>query len=155
MLQNVKHCAKKIIAVRYAQHNIFTCCFLDIEICTRFDFLKFQFFTYNAQTKGCGLRHFIPNGRSFSLGNVSGLKNESPSLWSQVSNSVYVAKSLKTDSAEDCQAVCLADNDCKAMIFNELLGHCSLSYGTGPYRTIPLGSQDKFGISSCLKQRRP
>ena len=112
----------------------------------------FQFFTYNAATRGCGLRNFFPGGRSFSLGNVSGLKNESPSVWSQQSNSVYVAKYLKTDSAEACRAVCLADNDCKAMIFNYLLGQCSLSYGAGPYRNIPLGSKDKFEIYSCLKQ---
>ena len=110
-----------------------------------------QFFTYNKRSKGCGLRNFVPQSRTFSLGNISGLKSESPLKWTGISNSVYVAKSFKTKTATDCQSICLADEDCKAMIFNALLGRCSLNYGEGPYREIPLGSQSQFGISSCLK----
>ena len=71
-----------------------------------------------------------------------------------MSNSVYVARSLKTKTAEDCQMVCLADEDCKAMIYNQLLGQCSLNFGEGPYREIPLGNQSQFGISSCLKANK-
>ena len=97
------------------------------------------------------MRNFVPNARSFSLGNISGLKNESPLKWSMVSNSVYVAKYFKTKTAADCQLICLADNECKAMIYNKLLGQCSLNFGKGPYREIPLGNQSKFGISSCIK----
>ena len=110
-----------------------------------------QFFTYNKRSKGCGLRNFVPQSRAFSLGNISGLKSESPLKWTRIFNSVYVAKSVKTKTATDCQSICLADEDCKAMIFNGLLGQCSLNYGEGPYREIPLGSQSQFGISSCLK----
>jgi len=110
-----------------------------------------QFFTYNEASKGCGLRNFVPGGRSFSLGNISGLKNESPTAWSQISNSVYVGKSLTVNTAEECRIVCLADDDCNAMIFNALLNQCSLNYGEGPFREIPLGPND-FGISSCQKQ---
>ena len=69
-----------------------------------------------------------------------------------VSNSVYVAKSFKTKTAIDCQSICIADNECQAMIFNKLLGQCSLNFGEGPYREIPLGNQNQFGISSCTKQ---
>ena len=110
-----------------------------------------QFFTYNKRSKGCGLRNFVPQSRAFSLGNISGLKSESPMKWTGISNSVYVANSVKTKTATDCQSICLADEDCKAMIFNGLLGQCSLNYGEGPYREIPLGNQSKFGISSCIK----
>ena len=111
-----------------------------------------QFFTYNKRSKGCGLRNFVPQSRAFSLGNISGLKNESPLIWTKVSNSVYVAKSFKTNTAADCQTICLADNECKAMIYNKLLGQCSLNLGEGPYREIPLGNQSQFGISSCIKK---
>ena len=69
-----------------------------------------------------------------------------------MSNSVYVARSLKTKTAKDCQMVCLADEDCKAMIYNQLLGQCSLNFGEGPYREISLTpGTSQFGISSCLK----
>ena len=97
------------------------------------------------------MRNFVPQARAFSLGNISGLKNESPLIWTKVLNSVYVAKIFKTNSADDCQSICLADNDCKAMIYNKLLGQCSLNVGEGPYREIPLGNQSQFGISSCIK----
>ena len=97
------------------------------------------------------MRNFVPQARAFSLGNISGLKNESPLIWTKVSNSVYVAKIFKTNRANDCQSICLADNDCKAMIYNKLLGQCSLNIGEGPYREIPLGNQSQFGISSCIK----
>merc|ERR1712029_226688 len=107
-----------------------------------------QFFTYNEASRGCGLRNFIPGGRSFALGNISGLKNESPIAWSQISNSVYVGKSLSVDTAEYCKIVCLADNNCNTMIFNELLSQCSLNYGKAPFREIPL-NPNQFGISSC------
>ena len=114
--------------------------------------LIWQFFTYNKASKSCGLRNFVPQARSFSLGNISGLKNESPLIWTKVSNSVYVAKSFKTTTAADCQTICLADNDCKAMIYNKLLQQCSLNFGEGPYREISLGNESKFEISSCIKQ---
>merc|ERR1719259_1555197 len=38
------------------------------------------------------------------------------------------------------------------MIYNNLLGQCSLNFGEGPYREISLGSRTSFGISSCIKQ---
>ena len=54
-----------------------------------------QFFTYNAAAHACGLRNYTPGGRSFSFGNLSGLKNEDPSIWKQITNSVYVGMMLK------------------------------------------------------------
>jgi len=112
-----------------------------------------EFFTYNKATKECGLRNFVPRGRSVLPGYVSGLKNESPSAWAQISNSVYVAKSISVSSPEGCQMICLADNNCNAMIFNQALGQCSLSYGKGPFIEIPLPNNSPFGISSCLKSK--
>ena len=57
-----------------------------------------QFFTYNVARKKCGLRKFAPGGRSFSVGNLSGLKNESPSEWKKIENSVYVGRKFKTST---------------------------------------------------------
>jgi len=112
-----------------------------------------KFFTYNAAAHACGLRNYTPGGRSFSFGNLSGLKNEHPSIWKQITNSVYVGMMLKNaKSCEACQAFCEQDGDCKSVIFNKLFGQCSLIYGDGPFRTISLPPQFAcFGISSAIK----
>ena len=111
----------------------------------------FQFFTYNTARKTCGLRKFVPGGRSFSVGNLSGLKNESPDNWKGIQNSVYVGRSLKTSSAVACQTACDVDNDCRTMIFNQLLQQCSINYGGGLVREIPLPPNNPLGISSYAK----
>lgn len=110
-----------------------------------------EFFTFNIARKKCGLRKFAPGGRSFSVGNLSGLKNESPSEWKKIENSVYVGRKFKTSTAGNCKTACDIDNDCSTMIYNQFLQQCSINYGSGPFREIPLPLNNPLGISSYQK----
>jgi len=118
--------------------------------CRQSNFCKF--FTYIEAAKACGLRNYTPGGRAFSFGNLSGLKNENPSIWKQITDTVYVGMMMKARVCEACQEFCKHDGDCKAVIFNKLFGQCSLIYGDGPFREIELPPQfECFGISSAHK----
>jgi len=109
-----------------------------------------KFFTYNPQSRICGLRTFTPGSRAFSFGNLSGLRNESPSVWREKLNSVYVGKLVTAYSCQQCSNLCKADSQCKSMIYNNLYKQCSFNYGTGTLRTIALPSIfNCFGISSA------
>lgn len=111
-----------------------------------------QFFNYNINDKSCGLRNYAPGGRSFTLGGLSGLREESVTSWINIGNSHQVGKSLKASTCAACQSACSADDNCKTMIFNELLSECSLNYGDGPYRASQVDSKYQcFGISSAYK----
>jgi len=111
-----------------------------------------KFFTYNSAQKACGLRNYVPGGRAVSFGNLSGLKDESPSIWKQIPDSVYVGNLIEATSSNECQEKCQEDQKCKVLIFNGLFGQCSLFYGVGPYRELPLPSTfDCLGISSAYR----
>ena len=132
------------------------CCEVITILCTTYSVLKtfillLQFFTFNVARKKCGLRKFAPGGRSFSVGNLSGLKNESPSEWKKIENSVYVGRKFKTSTAGNCKTACDIDSDCSTMIYNQFLQQCSINYGSGPFREIPLPPNNPLGISSYQK----
>lgn len=114
--------------------------------------VPFQFFNYNENDKSCGLRNYSPGGRSFSVGGLSGLRDESATTWTTVGNSIQVGKLLKASTCEACHSACSADDSCKTMVFNALLGECSLNYGDGPYRTSQVDTEYQcLGISSAYK----
>ena len=80
------------------------------------------------------------------------MRDESATTWTTVGNSIQVGKALKASSCEACQSACTADDSCKTMVFNQLLGECSLNYGDGPYRTTQLDTKYHcMGISSAHK----
>ena len=86
------------------------------------------------------------------MGGLSGLREESVTSWINIGNSQQVGKSLKASTCAACQSACSADDNCKTMIFNELLSECSLNYGDGPYRASQVDSKYQcFGISSAYK----
>ena len=113
-----------------------------------------QFFTFNVARKKCGLRKFAPGGRSFSVGNLSGLKNESPSEWKKIENSVYVGRKFKTSTAGNCKTACDIDSDCSTMIYNQFIQQCSINYGSAwwwSFQGDSLPSNNPLGISSYQK----
>ena len=112
-----------------------------------------QFWTYYLPSKSCGLRYFEPTTRSFSLGIMSGKRNEDYSLWSRQVNSVWVAKMTRTHTCQQCSKQCKADPQCKSVIFNKAFEECSFNYGNiGPLTAILLPSQFSFfGIASAYK----
>ena len=88
-------------------------------------------------TKGCGLRNFVPGARSSARTNLSGLKDESPSVWKSIENSVYVGESYnEIHSANECKTICDQDQRCATMIYNQSNEQCSINFGTGPFREI-------------------
>ena len=114
--------------------------------------IYFQFFTYNPQAQICGLRNFVPATRAFSLGNLSGLKNEAYTSWTLQLNSVYVGRLETTETCGQCTTLCQMDPQCKSVIFNGGFQQCSFNYGTGPVQAISLPPVfNFFGIRSSLK----
>jgi len=109
-----------------------------------------QFFIYDEGVTSCGLRNWPPGGRSFSIGRLSGLRDEEG--WTKIPNSAYVGKVLSTSSCQDCHSACVADNNCQTVVFNQMLTECSLNYGRGPFLETKL--HDRYacmGISSAYK----
>jgi len=110
-----------------------------------------QFFIYNVADKSCGIRNWTPGGRSFSIGRISGRRDETG--WKEVPNSAYAGKVLSTSSCQACHLTCAADNDCQVMTFNEMLGECSLNYGEGPFLETELSARYTcMGIASAYKE---
>jgi len=113
-----------------------------------------RYFTYNTGEKKCGLRRYTPRARSFSTGNLSGLKNEPLSSWKSIPNSVYVGKKFeRVRSCESCQEKCRQNRKCTVMIFNKNRRQCSLFFGNRPnYRTLELPITNS-GISSAFNPK--
>ena len=114
-----------------------------------FFLLSFQFFTWNQNSKNCGLRCYKPNvlinvpGSGQRTGTRNGGIN--PNL-----DSIYVADSFKI-SKDNCKRNCEIDPKCVSVTYTEhsqyfWMGKCVKNYGP-TIRVLPLPANS--GVSSC------
>ena len=125
---------------------------LTMSLC-RNTHLLFQFFTWNQQSGGCGLRTWIPGNYVKAFGQRFGTKT----IILDEENTVPVGSafpfSFQPDSAWACRYVCSTNPQCKSWTwsnsqaaFNKNI--CALNYGV-PTEALSVGPNS--GITSGAK----
>ena len=110
-------------------------------------FLLRQFFTFNEQSKACGIRRFTPGNYIKAEGQSTGTRHGDV-----LSNHVLVGEAIKVEDQLSCLEACKMDEKCQSCTFNDENSAnpriCVLNYGPIE-RTLPLGANS--GISSAKK----
>ena len=110
-----------------------------------------QFFTWNQQTGGCGIRTWTPGNYVIAFGQRFGTKT----IVVDAENTVPVGKAFPRSTAEACKSACLQDFQCKswtwssnAAQFNKEI--CALNYGN-PSEALNVGNNSGIisGVKNC------
>ena len=108
-----------------------------------------QFFTWNEQTQGCGLRFFTPTNFVIASGQRFGTKT----IIVNAPNTVPVGSAFSTTSPAKCKESCFKDQRCKSWTFNGSKSAnpnvCALNFGQ-PVRALRIGVNT--GVISGLRQ---
>ena len=114
--------------------------------CFKFTHFLFQFWTWNAQSKGCGIHYYEVNALLSAQTQITGRKGTGEEL----TNKVYVSQSFNTtmrnysQSLFLCRDLCRVDPECQTFtVFGpnfeaEGKNTCVLNYGPPAYRKLPI-----------------
>ena len=110
-------------------------------------FFYSKFFTWNEESKGCGIRRFAPTNYIRVPGQSSATRNGEV-----LEGLLLVGFALTTEDQKTCLEVCHLDDHCQSCSFNDETSDnpliCVLNYGPTE-RTISVGPNS--GISSASK----
>merc|ERR1719447_534052 len=106
-----------------------------------------EFFTWNSDTQGCGLRSYKPNALIEAPNLRTGTRDGG--ILSTL-NRAYVGDAFTTSNQVQCKRTCEQDPQCKSVLFSTYMGpsvkNCVLNYGP-VIRVIDLPPNS--GLASC------
>ena len=120
-----------------------------IEACQEFcqQIINCKFFTWNEESKACGIRKFTPSNYITVSGQTTASKTGK-----FLDNTILVGNAFTTDNKNSCLKVCEVDDQCLSCTYNDETSDnpniCVLNYGPTE-RKLSLGPNS--GISSASK----
>ena len=111
-----------------------------------------KFFTWNKDTKGCGIRTYFPSTYVKVNGQQTAAKNGNPNgFFNVLDDSVFVGRALFSPNRVSCLEACKSDPQCFSCTYNEEFSDnsrvCTLNYGP-TVRKLTLPYNAKFASAS-------